>query len=378
MTRFESQRVVQPYYLDLSPDEIRELQDDFGNILKSGSLTLGPFTEQFEVAFARAIGARHAVATSSGTAALEITLRILDAGGKRVAVPTNTNFATMAALLAAGGEPVLIDMDPTTFCASFDALREARTNRSVGGCIWVHIGGIISPDFLEVVQYCRKERIFLVEDAAHAHGSRMAGRSAGTFGDAGAFSFFPTKVMTTMEGGMITTDDARHAELARSYRNQGKRGSKFGGVHHDLGSSWRMTEISAAMGILHLRKLDAMVARRKSAAERMARVFDELQLPHCSTEHMDQASNYKLIVKYGMDIPVEDLKRQFRALGVELGGGVYEIPLHCQPVFDGIAEACGLENATKFCPRHFCPPLTSGLTDEAIDRIGDAARAIFA
>ena len=125
--------------------------------------------------------------------------------GRKVAVPSNTNFASVMAILKAGGQPVYMDMTKEYFAPSLDILEATFRDHKIEGVMWVHIGGIIAPDFLEVAEFCKRHDLFLIEDAAHAHGSRIGGISAGNIGDGGAFSFFPTKVMTTMEGGMITT-----------------------------------------------------------------------------------------------------------------------------------------------------------------------------
>jgi perosamine synthetase len=240
----------------------------------------------------------------------------------------------------------------------------------------VHIGGLISPGFLEVAEFCRKNALFLIEDAAHAHGSRMAGKHAGTFGDGGAFSFFPTKVITTMEGGMITTNDKEVAQLAKSYRNQGKKADqKFGCDHYVLGNSWRMLEISAAMGLVLLRKLDDMVFQRNRVVRAIKAALRDIGISYCDSSHMESASNYKLIVRYDEDVPVEEMKRRFQKEGVILGGGVYEKPCHLQPVFSDVPiPPQGLPVAEAVCPKHICPPVTSGMTESDVQRVTLALR----
>ena len=202
-------------------------------ILASGMLTLGPYTRQFEAAFAAAHsrpGAApadipHAVAVSSGTAALEIALRYVGVSGRDVVVPANTFYATAAAAARAGGRPVFADMDPATFALSPETLAAALTPRTAAVVV-VHVGGLISPDLDELRRMCAERGIALVEDAAHAHGSTCDGQFAGTFGTAAAFSFYPTKVVTCGEGGMVLTSSADCADEARIYRDQGKGASR--------------------------------------------------------------------------------------------------------------------------------------------------------
>jgi dTDP-4-amino-4,6-dideoxygalactose transaminase len=211
----------------------------------------------------------------------------------------------------------------------------------------------------------------VIEDAAHAHGSQLGGVKSGKLADGAAFSFFPTKVMTTGEGGMITTDSEEEAVSAASYRNQGKRGMNYGGLHHDFGNSSRMTEMHALLGYIQLRKLPAILERRAAVARAVTRELDRAGLSYCSTSHMDAASHYKLIVLLPPDRVLESVKSALANEGVILGGGVYEIPCHRQPVFEGICEGESYPGADRWCPAHFCPPLTLAMTEEDGKFVGD-------
>src|SRR5262249_3869324 len=135
------------------------------------------------------------------------------------------------------------------------------------GVVLVHIGGMISPEVDAIASWCNEHDLFLLEDAAHAHGSRHAGRSAGSFGDAAAFSFYPTKVMTSGEGGVLLTPGEPVRDAARVYRDQGKA-AFVGGEHVVMGSAWRMSELHAAVGLVHLRALDRAIATRRNIARR--------------------------------------------------------------------------------------------------------------
>jgi dTDP-4-amino-4,6-dideoxygalactose transaminase len=287
-------------------------------------------------------------------------------------VSTNTNFATVAAILRAGGLVRYLDMDPKTFAPTLAMVQEAIERHSrVAGVLWVHIGGLISPEFPDVVNYCRQKTLFILEDAAHAHGSQLGGVKSGRLADGAAFSFFPTKVMTTCEGGMITMDRDEEDYLSRSYRNQGKRGMDYGGLHHDFGNSSRMTELHALLGLLQLRKLPDMLNRRSIAARAITRQLDKGGIPYCATNHMDVASNYKLIVLLPNGRSLDSVKKALAGEGVILGGGVYEIPCHRQPVFEGICVGESYPGADRWCPNHICPPLTSGMTEDEATFVGD-------
>jgi dTDP-4-amino-4,6-dideoxygalactose transaminase len=267
-------------------------------------------------------------------------------------------------------------MDKSTFAPTLDMVQAALEQPpvdggpAIAGMLWVHIGGVISPEFPAVVEYCRGRGLFVLEDAAHAHGSELNGTKAGALADGGAFSFFPTKVMTTGEGGMITTNSDEADMLARSLRNQGKRGANFGGLHHDLGNSWRITEFGAVQGRIHLRKLSHMIARRQAVYDIVTRYLDEAKIDYVSTAHMNTASQYKLIVLLPTGCDEPQVKQALAVDDVILGGTVYELPCHRQPVFQGICAHERYPTADRWCPNHICPPITSGMTADEAHKVG--------
>lgn len=361
---------ISPFYFEFPDEDIAEFQKSAAEVPHSGVLILGKYTERFERSFAEFAGTRHAISVNSGSSALEFLLRLKGVKDKTVLVPTNTNFATVAAVLRAGGHVRYLDMSPETFAPTLSMVHEThRNNVGVAGILWVHIGGVISPEFPDVVRFAHDNGMWVLEDAAHAHGSRIHGSSAGNLADGGAFSFFPTKVMTTCEGGIIVTNSEEEDYLARSLRNQGKRGANYGGYHEDFGNSSRMTEINAIIGTLQLRRLPEMLRKRQRAYDVIVGHLKAAGVEYVSTAHMDQASQYKLIVRLPGNLDREQLKKKLAAEGVILGGGVYELPCHQQPVFQQIS-APPLPGADQWCPRHICPPLTSAMTDADSDRVG--------
>jgi perosamine synthetase len=341
--------------------------------LGTGSLTLGPHTAAFEAAFAAAHRARHAVAVSSGTAALEIILRILDVEGRDVVVPANTFFATAAAVLHAGGRPVFADVEADSFALSPQSLQDALTPRT-RAVVLVHIGGLITPRIDKLRALCDDVGVPLVEDAAHAHGSSFDGRFAGGFGIAAGFSFYPTKVITAGEGGMILTADERIAAEARIYRDQGKAG--FGRNEHvRIGYAWRMSELHAAVGEVHLRHLTEFVARRQAVAA----AYDEALAGIPGIEPLEpgpgtSSNYYKYLAVLDEGIDRDRLKTVLREeYEVVLAGEVYEIPLHLQPVFaepTTTPEPDGrLPVAEDVCARHVCLPVHSDMTDDEVAHV---------
>ena len=344
--------------------------------LATGALTLGPATKRFEAAYAARHRAPHAVAVASGTAALEIILRAVGVEGREVVVPANTFFATAAAVIHAGGKPVFADVDVTTMALSPASLR-ASLSPDTAAVIHVHIGGLIASSVLEVAAICAEAGVPLIEDAAHAHGSTLDGRFAGSFGVAAAFSFYPTKVVTSGEGGMIVTADDHIAEEALIYRDQGKAGF-LGNVHVRAGHAWRMSEVHAVIGEVHLRRLDEFLVHRARIAARYDAALQSLPVTVLPTPPNAVNNFYKYIalLPAGVDrVAVKKTLREQHEIG--LSGEVYELPLHAQPVFEQYAHG-RLPVSEDVCARHICLPLHSDMTDAEADLVVDALAAVLA
>jgi perosamine synthetase len=352
-------------------------------MLASGALTLGPHTREFEAAFAAAHtgprppspGGPHAVAVASGTAALTIALLALGVRGREVIVPANTFYATAAAVLQAGARPVFADVDAGTFALSAATTAAALTPRTAAVVV-VHIGGLISPQIDELRALCDERGIALVEDAAHAHGATFDGRFAGSFGAAAAFSFYPTKVVTSGEGGMVLTGSEELAQEARIYRDQGK--GAFGANHHvRLGAAWRMSELHAATGLVHLRRMEEFIARRRAVAARYDKALADTGGLQPLAEPPGCRSNiykYIALLPPGLDRArfKSELAQRFQ---VYLSGEVYDLPLHRQPV---LAEYAGppLPVAEELAARHICLPVHSDMTDSEVDEVLTALAAV--
>jgi perosamine synthetase len=364
------------------PDADRaEIATAIAEILGSGMLTLGPYTRQFEAAFAAAHSGDpraadpYAVAVSSGTAALEIALRCAGVAGRDVIVPANTFYATGAAALAAGGRLVFADIDPATFALS-PATLDAALTPDTAAVVLVHIGGLITPDVDELRRLCQERGIALVEDAAHAHGATWAGRFAGSFGTAAAFSFYPTKVVTCGEGGMILTASAELADEARVYRDQGK--GSFGANHHVRhGYAWRMSELHAVTGVIHLRRLAAAIERRREVAARYGAALAGLPGLDPLPEPPGCRSNfYKYIAVLPAGVDRARFKQEIADRHqVRLAGEVYDTPLHRQPVFEPFAGPA-LPVAEDLCARHVCLPVHSDMADDEVEQVIAAVSAV--
>jgi perosamine synthetase len=373
------QRTVPAARIQFLPEDRAWIAARIEEVLASGQLTLGRYGAELERRFAALCGTGHAIAVNSGTSALEIILRSLGVAGRDVLVPTNTFFATAAAVVHAGGRPVLVDMDPETFGIRPEDVERALTAKTAG-VVAVHIGGLVSPRMGELVELARRKGIWLVEDAAHAHGSSHDGVAAGAFGIAASFSFYPTKVMTSAEGGMIVTSDDRLDAEARIYRDQGKA-SFTENAHTRMGYNWRLSEPHAIIGLRHLERLPAMIADRR----RIAAIYDAWlgtagaggagrSLRPLTVPAGGVCNYYKYIaVIEGSGASSAGgraaLKRQLKERhGVSLSGEVYESPLHAQPVFREVAGT-PLPVADDLCARHVCLPVFSGMADADAEQV---------
>jgi dTDP-4-amino-4,6-dideoxygalactose transaminase len=344
-------------------------------ILSTGSLTLGPWTERLESDFAAEHDASHGVAVASGTAALEIVLRAAGVRDRDVVVPAVTFYATAGAVLHAGGRLVLADVDAATLALS-PATLEAALTPSTAAVVLVHIGGLITPDVDGIRALCDQRGITLIEDAAHAHGSSYNGRSAGSFGLAGAFSFYPTKVVTSGEGGVILTESAELVDEARTYRDQGK-GSFTANHHVRHGASWRMSELNAAVGAIHLRRLKEFVAVRREVARRYDTALDGLDGLQRLPEPPGCRSNYyKYVALLSPGVDRARFKQTVAdEYGVRLSGEVYDMPLHHQPVLAAHRDL-HLPVAEDVCARQVCLPVHSDMTEDETDLVIEAVSAV--
>ena len=236
-------------------------------VLKSGILTeksgRGPRVLQFEKEFAKFVGAKHAVAVSSGTAALHASL--LAAGiqpGDEVVVPSFTFSATAGAVVLAGGKPAFADIDADTYCITRESI-EAVLTRATKAIMPVHMYGLCA-DMDPITELAHNRGIVVIEDAAQAHGAEYNGRKAGSLGDAACFSFYPGKNMTTGEGGMVTTSDDDMAEQLKRIRTHGEERPYWVARQ---GHNYRMPEMAAAIGAVQLKRLPSFLQDRRKNAE---------------------------------------------------------------------------------------------------------------
>jgi len=364
---------TKPYF---SEDDITFITEKFQDILHGKSfLSNGQYTAQFEKEFAEFIGTKFAVACNSGTSALELICRALDISGREVILPSNTFIATANAILNAGGIPVFADCADNMCLDDIDVIKKITKNTIA--IMQVHIGGIVSESTLKLKKICEDRGLYLIEDAAQAHGSSLKNTKAGAFGVAAGFSFFSTKVMTTGEGGMVTTNDEMLVGKMKAMREFGKvKQDIYINYHKYIGYNWRMPEITALMGLRQLLALENFIKRRNE----IAKIYDEelkevlsIKIIKPESESIHNYFKYIIILK---DHDRRMIHKELEARGIQPSGYVYELPLHKQPVF-GWARDLQLPKTEYLSAHHFCLPIFYGMTDQEVIFVAQSLKEIL-
>jgi perosamine synthetase len=341
---------------ELGEAELEEVRAVF----ESGALTMGPKVEELEQLVAEACGVEHAVAVSNGTAALHVAVVALGIGaGDEVIVPAYTFPATANVVRLAGATPVLVDVDPATFNLDLGKVYEAVTPRTKA-VLAVHLFG--RPLDWEALQSAVPPEVVLLEDAAGALGAKWRGMPCGGLGAAGCLSFHPRKIVTTGEGGAVTTGDAEVAAAARRLRHHG---IGAGGDIAEPSTNYRLADILCAVGIPQLRRLDELLAERARIAaaysERLAGLVD-LPAAEEGDTHGWQAYVIRLDRK-------EEALESLRAEGIEVQIGTYA--LHRFSAYSGQGPFPGADAAFD---RALALPLHARLTDADLDRVAEGIR----
>ena len=307
-----------------------EEADAVKEVLFSGRLAQGAKVEEFEEAFARYIGTKYAVAVSSGTAALHLALLAHGIGEGDEAITTPFTFiATANSILFTGAKPVFVDIDEKTFNIDPQLIEEKITPKTKA-IIPVHLYG--QPcEMDEITAVARRHGLAVIEDACQAHGAEYKGKKAGSFGT-GCFSFYPTKNMTTGEGGIITADDPDVAKKAKMLRNHGQKER----YHHVmLGFNLRMTDVAAAIGLCQLRKLDQFNEQRMRNAQSFTEALRNVKglvAPYVSPNVKHVFHQYTIRVTDEFGVARDALRQELarRGIGTEV---YYPLPIHRQPLY---------------------------------------------
>lgn len=351
-----------PYF---SEDDREWIHREIDVILDS-ALSMGQNVQAFEREFAAMVGVRYAIAMSSCTAALETALLALGVGsGGEVIVPAETFIATGMAVHLVGGVPVFAEIAESTFCLDLEDVKRRVTDRT-RGLILVHMAGAITPDVRSFRDYCDANGLFLIEDAAHAPGASRAGSKAGSFGHAGCFSFYPTKVITSGEGGMLTTNSDEVAAYARSLQHRG-RDMQAGVERYSLpGRNVRMTEMAALLGRVQLSHLEEYLRNRRKVAEiYLQELHGDERIRLILPDEAKASSYWKIPALLDATISRADVTERMKNLGVSIDWA-YQPALHLQPVFRdlyGTVEG-QLPRSEELLTRHICLPCHPQMSQE--------------
>ncbi|HKJ01354.1 MAG TPA: DegT/DnrJ/EryC1/StrS family aminotransferase [Longimicrobiales bacterium] len=357
-----------PQYLSLKA----QLDTAVMRVVESQRFVLGAEVEALEAELASYLGVKHAIGCASGTDALLLPLKALDAEpGSDVIVPSFTFFATAGAVWNAGLRPVFCDVDPETFNVTAATLDAAWTDRTAA-VVPVHLFGQMAP-MAEINAWAEKKGVFVLEDAAQAIGARSAQGRAGAVGDAGALSFFPTKNLGGFgDGGVVTTDDDALADKVAKLRVHGGRQM----YHHEMvGTNSRLDALQAAVLRVKLPHLDTWAAERAENARRyhgLLAGLEGLALPLVAPGNIHVFNQYTLRVDRR-----DEVREHLAAQGI--GSGVYyPVPLHLQACFAGLGGAVGdLPVTETLCKQVLSLPIFPELGEERLTRVALAIRAFF-
>jgi perosamine synthetase len=341
--------------------------------------SMGKYIGQFEKRFAAYCGCKHGVAVTNGTAALHLALASLGIGpGDEVILPAFTMAASAFSIIYTGARPVLVDSEPDTWNMAVSRIEEKLSART-RAIMPVHIYGHPC-DMDPITEIARRHSLFVIEDAAEAHGASYRGRKAGGLGDAGCFSFYANKIITTGEGGMLVTNDDAVADRARRLKDQAYSPAKRF-LHTDLGFNYRMTNIQAAIGLAQLESIDSFVdLRRRNASAYNAALG---QLPGITLPPEKEWARsvywmYSILVGDGFPVDRDELMRRLKDKGIDTR--TFFIPMHMQPAFAsmGLFRDESYPVAEDLSRRGLYLPSGSGLKEEDLDHVCRSIREIAA
>jgi dTDP-4-amino-4,6-dideoxygalactose transaminase len=354
---------------DINDDDITRVTQ----VLRSGQLSLGPCLEEFEQAVSSYVGTRHAVAVSSGTAALHLCMCLADVREGSDVITTPFSFVASANCITyRQGTPVFVDIDEESFNIDAAAVADAVTARTAA-ILPVHVFG--RPANMDsLCETASRRNLIVIEDACEAIGAKLGTRNVGTFGHAAVFAFYPNKQMTTGEGGIVCTDDAAWADRLRSMRNQGRGGGGWLD-HPQLGFNYRLDEMSAALGVSQLSRIETLLERRASVAakyqERLAHIPGVAFMTPAAGTRM---SWFVYVIRLHASSSRDAVAARMAAKGIPARN--YFPPIHLQPFY---VEQYGYKRGQfpvteRVAASTLALPFHAGMSDEDIDLVCAALR----
>lgn len=351
----------------IGPEEIRAVT----RVLKSGQLSLGPVHKEFEARFAKYIGTKHACTVSSGTAGLHLAMIAAGIGpGDEVITSPFSFIASSNGILYVGAKPVFVDIDPVSY--NMDAAKvEKAVTKKTKAILVVHIFGQAA-DMGPIMRIAKKYKLAVIEDACESIGATYKGKPVGTFGESSVFAFYPNKQMTTGEGGMVVTDSDRVQALMKSLSNQGRNADMQWLDHVRLGYNYRMDEMSAALGLEQLKKLNRFIAERR----RIASWYEKAFAKHAGLVQVPQTApgNTHTYFVYVVQLLHPNVKRDeiiARLKGEGIGSKTYLPSIH---LFRFYREQFGFHRgdfpvSEQISDRALALPMFVGLTQNEVARV---------
>ena len=335
-------------------------------VLKSLSLAQGPEVKNFEMEFSNFVNGQECVAVNSGTSALHLCLLALGIGpGDEVIVPSFTFAATANVVLLVGAKPIFVDIDPKTYCIDPALIKSAITQKTKA-IIVVHLYGLPA-DMQKICKIAKDNSLLVVEDAAQAHISSIGGKMVGTFGDAAAFSFYPTKNMTSGEGGMAVLLNSDNARTCRLLRNQGMENRYQNEI---AGYNLRMTDIHAAIGRIQLQKLPQMTERRIENARFLSENLETEFVPFVPEGHKHVFHQYTVRIKNNREKFSKSLHERGIGNDVYYPTQVHKLPSFNQSVVLPVTESAVQEVLSL--------PVHPGLNRKDLKRIVSTFNSVIA
>jgi perosamine synthetase len=338
----------------------------------------GPFVKKFEEIFAAYLGVKHSIAVCNGTAALEVALSAIDLKpGDEVIMPTFTIISCPLSVIRRGGIPVLVDVEPDTWCMNINQVRDKITSKTKA-IMPVHMYGH-PVDMDPLLELAEKHKLYIVEDAAEVHGAEYKGRKCGSIGHINCFSFYANKIITTGEGGMVVTDDDKLADRARLHRNLCfKEGRRF--YHEELGANYRMTNLQAAVGVAQMERIDEFVdiKRRNGASyNRHLKDIEWLQGPVEKVWAKNVYWMYGIVLAEASKLTAENFASKLKER--KIGTRPFFLGMHEQPVFHkmGLFKDEHYPVAERIAKQGLYLPSGLTLTAGDIDKVMQAVREVY-